>query len=144
MVRSLTIGVLASVLLAVAVVADVVTVEDALALIPDGTDVAIARDDEGRAALEAAIDVLEEALGVTAVFDHTSEDAYMAFEVSLDHKVWVNKLSQAYYTLGDVFLEESGALKDTFTRGQFWGLKSLRMSSAAGRPFSSTTALPCT
>jgi len=130
MVRNSLIGILASLLFAVGVAADVVTVEDALALIPDGTDVAVERTDEGRAALEAAIDVLEEALGVTAVFDHTSEDAYMQFDVSLDHKAWVNKLSQAYYTLGDVFLKDTDALKDTFTRGQFWGLKSLRMSSA--------------
>lgn len=128
--RNVLMGILASALFVVGVSADVVTVEDALALIPDGTDVAIARDDAGRAALEAAIDVLEGALGVTAVFDHTNEDAYMRLEVSLDHKTWVNKLSQAYYTLGDVFLEEQDALKDAFTRGQFWGLKSLRMAPA--------------
>ena len=109
---------------------EIQTVEDALALIPDGQDVAIDLSEEGLALLEAAIDVLEDALGVTAVFDHTDEDDYMQLEVPLEQKEWVNKLSQAYYTLGDVFLEENAELKDTFARGQYWGLKSLRMATA--------------
>jgi hypothetical protein len=127
MIRRTLTSLLVVCLLALGGVVAASTVEDALALIPDGQDVAIAFDAEGRALLEAAIDALEEGLGVTAVFDHTSEDAYMKLEVPLERKGWVNKLSQAYYTLGDVFLEEKAALKDTFTRGQFWGLKSLRM-----------------
>jgi hypothetical protein len=116
-------------LFSMAALADVETIENALLLIPDDQDVAVAYDDEGQALLEAAIDVLEEALGITAVFDHTNEDAYMRLEIPLEQKSWVDKLSQAYYTLGDVFLEEADALKDAFTRGQFWGLKSLRMST---------------
>lgn len=130
LMRKVFVPLLVSLLFACSALAEVATVEDALALIPEGFDVAITYDAEGRALLEAAIDVLEEALGVTAIFDHTSEDAYLQLEVSLERKAWVNRLSQAYYTLGDVFLEEKGALKDTFTRGQFWGLKSLRMSTA--------------
>jgi len=117
-------------LVAGAALGEIQTVEDALALIPDGRDVAIDRTNEGRALLEAAIDVLEDALGVTAVFDHTDEDDYMQLEIPLEQKEWVNKLSQAYYTLGDVFLEENAELKDTFARGQYWGLKSLRMAHA--------------
>ncbi len=116
-------------LFAVGISADVGTIDEVLALIPDGLDVAIPFDADGRALLESAIDVIEESLGITAVFDHTDEDAYMRLEIPLEQKDWVNKLSQAYYTLGDVFLEETGALKDAFTRGQFWGLKSLRMST---------------
>jgi hypothetical protein len=54
----------------------------------------------------------------------------MTLEVPPERKDWVNKLSQAYYTLGDVFLEQDDQLKDVFTRGQLWGLKSLRMSRA--------------
>jgi hypothetical protein len=130
MIRRTIASLLAVSLFATVGFAEVSTIEDALALIPDALDVAITFDAEGRALLEAAIDVLENELGVTAVFDHTSEDAYMKLEVPLERKAWINKLSQAYYTLGDVFLEESDALKDAFTRGQYWGLKSLRMSNA--------------
>ncbi len=39
-------------------------------------------------------------------------------------------LSQGYYTWGDVFLIDDEAKKTAFIRGQYWGLKSLRMSSA--------------
>jgi len=103
--------------------------EAALAVLPEGEDVQIAYSAEGRAILEEAIDVLERELGVTAVFDHADEADYMALEIPLEHKTWVNALSQAYYTLGDVFVEESAEAKQIFTRGQFWGLKSLRMSA---------------
>ncbi len=109
---------------------EITTADEAIALIPDHDDVDITYSEEGRALLEAAIDVLETELGVTPLFDHASEEAYMLLEVPIERKSWVNKLSQAYYTLGDVFLEEREDLKRTFTRGQFWGLKSLRMSSA--------------
>ncbi len=102
----------------------------ALALIPDDGDVAVLYTSEGRAALEAAIDALEAAVGVTASFDATSEDAYMALEIPIEQKPLVNKLSQALYTLGDVFLyrESAATRKAIFERGQFWGLKSLRMN----------------
>lgn len=104
------------------------TVDDALALIPDGLDVTIERTTEGRSRLEDAIALIEDALGVTTLFDHTREAAYMELVIHSDRKPWVNKLSQAYYTLGDVFVEGNDALKETFSRGQYWGLKSLRMS----------------
>jgi len=110
--------------------AEILTIDDALALIPDRLDVNVPYSGEGRALLETAIDVLESDLGVTPTFDHTSEDAYMLLEVPPEWKQRVNKLSQAYYTLGDVFLEEADELKNVFTRGQLWGLKSLRMSTA--------------
>ena len=102
----------------------------ALALFPEGQDVAVTLSDEGRDSLESAIELLEAALGVTVLFDHTDESAYMALEIDLDAKLWVNALSQAYYTWGDVFLTDDDAKKAAFIRGQFWGLKSLRMSSS--------------
>ncbi len=102
----------------------------ALTLFPEGQDVAVMYSDEGQAALERAIEVLEEALGVGVLFEHTNEDAYMALIVEWDKKAWVNALSRGYYTLGDVFLKDDEAKKAVFVRGQYWGLKSLRMSSA--------------
>lgn len=102
----------------------------ALALFPKGQDVAATLSEDGKAALESAIEVLEAALGVTVLFDHTDETAYMALDLDLDTKSWVNALSQGYYTWGDVFLIDDDAKKTAFIRGQYWGLKSLRMSSA--------------
>lgn len=102
----------------------------ARALFPEGRDVAVALSEQGKDALESAIEVLEAALGVTVLFDHTDETAYMALEIDLDKKPWVNALSQGYYTWGDVFLIDDEAKKTAFIRGQYWGLKSLRLSSA--------------
>lgn len=102
----------------------------ALALFPEGQDIAVALSDEGRTALELAIQVLESALGVTVLFEHTDETAYMALDIELDKKPWVNMLSQGYYTLGDVFLKDDDAKRAAFVRGQYWGLKSLRMLAA--------------
>jgi hypothetical protein len=102
--------------------------DSALALIPDDGDVAVLYDDAGRATLEAAIRTLEDAVGVTVSFDATDEDDYMALEIPVEMKSIVNKLSQAYYTLGDVFLHgDDQAAQAAFVKGQFWGLKSLRM-----------------
>jgi len=102
----------------------------AVALIPDGGDVAIYYDDAGRAALEAAITAIENAIGVTASFDASNAKSYTELEISAELKGLVNKLSQAYYTLGDVFLHNDDAAKMVFERGQQWGLKSLRMNPA--------------
>ena len=105
-------------------------VSAARALFPEGRDVAVTLSEEGKDALESALEVLEEALGVTVLFDHTDETAYMALDIDLDKKPWVNALSQGYYTWGDVFLIDDEAKNSAFIRGQYWGLKSLRMSSA--------------
>lgn len=99
-----------------------------LTLFPDGQDVAVSFSEEGKATLELAIEVLEEALGVGVLFEHTNEDAYMALDIEWEKKSWVNALSRGYYTLGDVFLKDDEAKKAVFVRGQYWGLKSLRMS----------------
>ena len=101
-----------------------------LALFPEGQDVAVTYSEEGQAALELAIEVLEEALGVGVLFEHTNEEAYMALDIEWEKKSWVNALSRGYYTLGDVFLKDEEANKAVFIRGQYWGLKSLRMSPA--------------
>jgi len=121
------------VLLLFSTLASAVTSEEisvAVALFPQGEDVAVLMSEDGRAALESAIEVLEEALGVAVLFEHTNEDAYMALDIELDKKPWVNMLSQGYYTLGDVFLKDDDAKKAAFVRGQYWGLKSLRMSES--------------
>ena len=119
-------------LLLFSTLASAVTSEEisvAVALFPQGEDVAVLMSEEGKAALESAIEVLEEAVGVAVLFEHTDEDAYMALDIELDKKPWVNMLSQGYYTLGDVFLKDDDAKKAAFVRGQYWGLKSLRMST---------------
>lgn len=103
-------------------------VQAALELIPADGDVAIRYDAEGRAALEAAIAALENALGVTASFDAANESSYLALSIPFERKEWVNRLSQAYYTLADVFLHGQDSAPAAFTKGQLWGLKSLRMS----------------
>ncbi len=103
------------------------TVDDARALIPHD-DVAIDYDEDGRAQLEAAIDAFRDALGVTPALDELNERAVTQFPVAPDLKDIVNKLSQCYYTLADVFLEEgSRAARDVYLKGKHWGLKSLRM-----------------
>jgi hypothetical protein len=105
-------------------------VAQTLALFPEGQDVAVEYSEAGQATLQSAIEVLETALGITVLFDHTDEAAYMALEIDVDKKSWVNALSRGYYTLGDVFLKDDDAKQDAFVRGQYWGLKSLRISSA--------------
>lgn len=102
----------------------------ALALFPEGQDVAVLRTDEGKLALESALETLESALGVSVLFDHDDEAAYMELAIDMDKKSWVNALTQGYYTWGDIFLADDDAKKTAFVRGQYWGLKSLRMSSA--------------
>ena len=66
----------------------------ALALFPIGQDVAVSLSDEGKTALESAIEVLEDALGVAVLFNHSNEDDYRALNIDFDKKPWVNMLSQ--------------------------------------------------
>ena len=75
--RALVVFLACAISSAVCVAAEIATIEEALALIPDALDVVVSYDADGRALLEAAIDVLERELGVTAIFDHTDEDAYL-------------------------------------------------------------------
>ncbi len=102
--------------------------EKALALFSTGADVMVNYDAAGQGTLEAAIDALKHALGATASFDEMNEDAYSTLEISIEKKDLVSKLSQCYYTLGDVFLRGQDGAESIFVKGQYWGLKSLRMN----------------
>ena len=104
------------------------TIDEALELFPASSDIMIKYNTGGQTQLEEAIEAFEDALGVTPSFDDTDEDAYVALSISPEKKDWVNKLSQCYYTLGDVFLrDQDGAAARVFDKGRLWGLKSLRM-----------------
>ena len=83
--------------------------------------------DAGHAQLLGIIDAFRVALGVTADLDETNEDAVDAFVIDISLKDIVNELSQAYYTLGNVFVDPSEN-EDIYVKGKNWGLKSLRMN----------------
>jgi len=104
----------------------------ALALFASG-DVMVPYSDEGRAQLEAAIEVFRTALGITEDLDEANEEAVGAFDVDFAQKDLVNKLSQGYYTLADAFLEGDPNERATYLRGKHWGLKSLRMDAEFAR-----------
>ncbi len=105
----------------------VMPIEEALALFSPDDDMMIAFDDEGHMQLEQAIDAIREELGVPDFLDETDEAQVGAFAVSPANKHLVNKLSQAYYTLADVFLRRLPSQEETFLMGKQWGFKSLRM-----------------
>lgn len=88
---------------------------------------AIEYSDTGHAQLLGMIDAFKEALGVPADLDEKNEDKVGAFEIDISLKDIVNKLSQAYYTLGNVFVDPSEN-EDVYLKGKNWGLKSLRMN----------------
>ena len=100
----------------------------ALALFASG-DVVVPYSGEGQVQLETAIKVFQTALGITEGLDEANEEAVDAFDVDLAQKDLVNKLSQGYYTLADVFLEGEENERETYLRGKHWGMKSLRLDS---------------
>lgn len=102
------------------------SLDDALALF-HGSDIMIQYNDEGKAALEGMISAFRDALGVPAGLDETDEDAVMALEIDPAQVDIVNKLSQAYYTYADVFLDGEPNERATYLSGKHWGLKALRM-----------------
>ena len=83
--------------------------------------------DTGHAQLLGIIDAFKAALGVTAALDEKNEDKVGAFAIDISLKDIVSKLAQAYYTLGNVFVDPSKN-EDIYTKGKNWGLKSLRMN----------------
>ena len=83
--------------------------------------------DTGKTQLLGMIDAFKAALGVTANLDETSEDKVGALEIDMSLKDVVNKLSQAYYTLANVFVDPSEN-EDIYLKGKNWGFKSLRMN----------------
>jgi len=101
------------------------TIDDALAYFP-GNDIMIPYSDEGKATLEEMIEAFRTALGVGDL-DETNEDDVMAFEVDAALIDIMSKLSQVYYTYGDVFLDDEGEQRPMYIRGKHWGLKVLRM-----------------
>ncbi len=82
--------------------------------------------DAGKAQLEEIIAALRTALGVPATLDETNEDQVGTFPVDTSLKDVVNKLSQAYYTLANVFTPEADQ-EQVYLKGKDWGFKSLRM-----------------
>ncbi len=83
--------------------------------------------DTGQAQLLGIIDAFKAALGVPGDLDEKSEDKVGAFPVDISLKDIVTKLSQAYYTLGNVFVDPKKN-EDIYLKGKNWGLKSLRMN----------------
>jgi hypothetical protein len=106
------------------------TLDQALALFQND-NIAVTFTDEGREELVQVIDTLRGALGVTDALNEESEDQVDAFvkTVDVNLKDVVTKLSQAYYTLANVFYTPESN-EATYLRGKHWGLGSLRMNPA--------------
>jgi len=102
------------------------TLGEALALFQND-NIAVTFTDEGRVQLLDVIGTLRAALGVTDALNEESEDIVMEFAVDASLKDVVTKLSQAYYTLANVFYTPE-TNEATYLRGKHWGLKSLRMN----------------
>ena len=83
--------------------------------------------DAGMAQLEQIIAALKEGLDVPANLNEDSEDAVGALEIDPGLKEVVNDLSQAYYTLANVFMTEPDNYR-IYRYGKHWGFKSLRMN----------------
>ena len=82
--------------------------------------------DAGKAQLEQIISTLKTALGAPENLDETEEPDVGAIEIDLSLKEVVNDLSQAYYTLANVFMTEPESYP-VYKAGKNWGFKSLRM-----------------
>jgi hypothetical protein len=104
------------------------TLGEALALFQND-NIAVTFTDEGRVQLLDVIGTLRAALGVTDALNEENEDIVQAFVVDVSLKDAVTKLSQAYYTLANVFYTPE-TNEATYLRGKHWGLKSLRMNPA--------------
>jgi len=88
--------------------------------------------DAGKAQLDQIIAAFKVALGVPEDLDDTDagngEEDVGALEIDISLKHIVNKLSQAYYTLANVFTEELEDGYPIYRAGKHWGFKSLRMN----------------
>jgi len=112
------------------------TLGEALALFQND-NIAVTYTDAGREQLLEVIGTLRAALGVTDALDEEKEGkigeeekgGVMVFAVDASLKDVVTKLSQAYYTLANVFYTPE-TNEATYLRGKHWGLKSLRMNPA--------------
>jgi hypothetical protein len=104
------------------------TLDQALALFQND-NIAVTYTDEGREQLLEVIATLRAALGVTDALNEENEDVVNEFVVDASLKDVVTKLSQAYYTLANVFYTPE-TNEATYLKGKHWGLKSLRMNPA--------------
>ena len=104
------------------------SIDDAIGLFSAGDDIMVSFDADGQEQLEQAINAIRAVLGVPDYLDETNEAQVGALAVAPEHKDLVNKLSQAYYTLADVFLRRLPNQEETFLIGKQWGFKSLRMN----------------
>jgi hypothetical protein len=104
------------------------TLGEALALFQND-NIAVTYTDSGREQLLDVIGTLRAALGVTDALNEENEDVVNEFVVDASLKDVVTKLSQAYYTLANVFYTPE-TNEATYLRGKHWGLKSLRMNPA--------------
>jgi hypothetical protein len=113
---------------AVGASAAAMTLDQAVALFQND-NIAVTFTNEGREELVDVINTLRGALGVTDALDEEDEEAVGEFAADPSLKDVVNKLSQAYYTLANVFYTPETNLP-TYLKGKHWGLKSLRMNPA--------------
>jgi len=90
--------------------------------------ITIEYSDAGKAQLEEIIDALKVGVGAPDNLNEDSEDAVGALVIDLSLKEVVNNLSQAYYTLANVFTEDDEEGYPIFRAGKHWGFKSLRMN----------------
>jgi len=102
--------------------------EEVLQIFYEGDIVVVEYNETGRTTLEWIIEVFKNELGVPESLNEESETNVSDFEVALDQKDLINKLSQTYYTLANSFLAGEPNEEEMYVRGKHWGLKSLRMS----------------
>ena len=108
---------------------DVLDLDGAVALFQND-HIAVSHDEAGQALIGEMIDALRAGIGVTDDLNEENEDRVMEFEVAIELKDLVNKLSQAYYTLANVFIDDADEAESIYLKGKHWGLKSLRMDPA--------------
>jgi len=100
--------------------------ETALSFFVDD-QIVVEYSDAGKAQLEQIIEALKVGVGAPDDLNEDSEEAVGALEIDISLKHVVNKLSQAYYTLANVFTPELEDGYPLFRAGKHWGFKSLRM-----------------
>jgi len=110
---------------------DALDLEGALALYQDD-HIALEFSEAGKLQLEELIDVLRAELGVTDDLNEGNEDRVMEFAVAPESKHLASKLSQAYYTLANLYLDEPED-EQVYIKGKHWGMKSLRMNPEFSR-----------
>ena len=88
----------------------------------------VEHSDAGKAQLEQIIAGLKAGLGAPADLNEDSEEAVGALEIDISLKQAVNYLSQAYYTLANVFTPDLEEGYPIYRAGKHWGFKSLRMN----------------